>query len=151
MHDLDTPIPERDIVSPRRLGVSAEAAYAAFADPRRLERWWGPKGFTNTMQVFELRPGGRWHILMHAPDGQDYPNASTFVDVVPGRRVVYDHDGHVFRAWLDFMPEGEGSRVTLTMRFPTAEARDAVAQVCIPGNEENLDRLEAELAREASR
>jgi len=147
MDDLSVTLPERDIVSPRHFAVSAEAAYAAFADPERLARWWGPKGFTNTMQLFELRPGGRWEILMHAPNGENYPNASIFVEIIPGRRVVYDHNGHVFRAMLDFVPEGTGSRVTLTMRFPTAAERDAVAQICIPANEENLDRLEAELQR----
>lgn len=145
MDDLSVTFPERDIVSPRHLAVSAAAAYAAFADPERLARWWGPKGFTNTMQLFELRPGGRWEILMHAPNGESYPNASIFVEIIPGCRVVYDHNGHVFRAMLDFVPEGAGCRVTLTMCFPTAAERDAVAAICIPANEENLDRLEAEL------
>lgn len=146
MDDLTVAIPERDIVSPRFLEVTPEAAFAAFADPERLARWWGPKGFTNTMQAFELRPGGRWHILMHAPDGQDFPNRSTFVEVIPGRRVVYDHGDHVFLAVLDFAPEGAGTRLTFVMRFPTAAERDAVAPICIPSNEENLDRLEVELS-----
>ena len=147
MDDLSVPIPERDIVSPRVLAASPEAVYAAFADPKRLERWWGPKGFTNAMQVFELQPGGRWHILMTGPDGQSFPNESKFVEIIPGRRVVYDHGGHVFRAMLDIAPEGDGTRLTFVMRFPTAESRDAVAPICIPSNEENLDRLEAELVR----
>ena len=148
MDDLTVTIPARDIVSPRFLAVTPEAAYAAFADPQRLARWWGPRGFVNTMEVFELRPGGRWHIFMRGPDGQEFPNASTFVEVVPGRRVVYDHGDHVFRAMLDFAPEGTGTRLTFVMRFPTAAARDEVAAICIPSNEENLDRLEAELQRQ---
>ena len=147
MDDLSVTIPERDIVSPRVVDASPEAVYAAFAEPKRLERWWGPKGFTNRMQAFELQPGGRWHILMTGPDGQSFPNESTFVEIIPGRRVVYDHGGHVFRAMLDLTPEGTGTRVTFVMRFPTAAERDAVAPICIPSNEENLDRLEAELAR----
>jgi len=47
---------------------------------------------------------------------------------------------------LDFAPEGTGTLLTFLMRFPSAADRDAVAPICIPGNEENLDRLEAELA-----
>lgn len=148
MADLTTTILERDIVSPRHLDVTPEAAFAAFADPVRLARWWGPKGFTNDIQIFELHPGGRWHTLMHSPDGQDYPNQSRFIEIVPGRRIVYDHGGHVFRAMLDFAPEGSGTWLTFVMRFPTAESRDAAAVVCVPSNEENLDRLEAELLRE---
>jgi len=147
MDDLAVTIPERDIVSPRIVDATPEAVYAAFADPQRLERWWGPKGFVNRMQAFELQPGGRWHILMTGPDGQSFPNQSVFEDVIPGRRVVYEHGGHVFRAMLDFAPQGAGTRVTFVMRFPTAADRDAVAPICIPSNEENLDRLEAELAR----
>jgi uncharacterized protein YndB with AHSA1/START domain len=139
--------PDCEIVSSRLLSVAPAEAFAAFADPARLERWWGPKGFANTMQRFDFRAGGDWHILMHAPDGADYPNQSVFIEVTEPSRIVYDHGGHVFIGTLDYAAEGTGTRLTFTMRFPTPAERDQVAPVCIPANEENFDRLEAELAR----
>jgi uncharacterized protein YndB with AHSA1/START domain len=39
--------------------ATVEQVFAAISDPQRLARWWGPAGFTNTFNVFELRNGGR--------------------------------------------------------------------------------------------
>lgn len=54
-HDL---APERTIATARVLAALPEQVYAAFSSSERLARWWGPKGFRNTFQVFEPRPGG---------------------------------------------------------------------------------------------
>lgn len=48
------------IVNTRHLRAPRAQVSAAFADPQRLPRWWGPKGFTNKFSAFEFRPGGRW-------------------------------------------------------------------------------------------
>lgn len=137
---------DRDIVSSRLLSVMPAEAFAAFADPVRLARWWGPKGFTNTISAFEFRTGGRWDILMHSPDGRSFPNASTFVEVTAPSRIVYDNKGHYVGSF-SFVSDGAGTRLDFVMTFGTQAERDAVAPVCIPSNEENFDRLEAELAR----
>ncbi|HWC28632.1 MAG TPA: SRPBCC domain-containing protein [Dehalococcoidia bacterium] len=38
----------------------------------------------------DLRPGGRWRFVMHGPDGTDYDNLITFVEIVAPERLVYD-------------------------------------------------------------
>jgi uncharacterized protein YndB with AHSA1/START domain len=43
----------------REIPASPAAVFAAFQDPARLARWWGPNGFTTTFETFEFRPGGR--------------------------------------------------------------------------------------------
>jgi uncharacterized protein YndB with AHSA1/START domain len=47
---------ELEIVATRLIDAPRERVFAAFADAARLARWWGPKGFTNTFDEFELRP-----------------------------------------------------------------------------------------------
>ena len=42
----------------RRLAASPQRVFAAFADARRLARWWGPEDFTNTFERFDLVPEG---------------------------------------------------------------------------------------------
>ena len=49
--------PERTIATARVIAASPEQVYAAFVVADRLARWWGPKGFRNTFQEFEPRPG----------------------------------------------------------------------------------------------
>lgn len=73
---------EREPVTSRVLEAPRERVFRAFSDPAHLERWWGPKGFTNTFHEFDLRPGGNWRFVMHGPDGADFPNESVFVEVV---------------------------------------------------------------------
>lgn len=79
---------EGEIVSARVFHAPRAAVFGAFADPDRLARWWGPKGFANTFQVFDFRPGGTWRFVMHAPDGTDYPLTKEFVEVADGERIV---------------------------------------------------------------
>ena len=46
------------IHSTRVFGVSRARLFEAFRDPSQLARWWGPEGFANTFEEFDLRPGG---------------------------------------------------------------------------------------------
>ena len=51
--------------SHRVLPYQPQPVFEAFARPELLAHWWGPNGFTNTFEVFEFRPGGRWKFVMH--------------------------------------------------------------------------------------
>jgi uncharacterized protein YndB with AHSA1/START domain len=64
--------------SHRVLPYPPRSVFEAFARPEVLARWWGPNGFTNTFEVFEFRPGGRWKFVMHGPEGSNHPNESVF-------------------------------------------------------------------------
>src|SRR5262245_19575549 len=136
----------REIVSSRVIGKPREAVFGAFSDPSVLAKWWGPNGFTNTIQEFDLRPGGAWRLVMHGPDGTDYLNVSGFVEVVPAERVVYDHLGpiHRFRMTMTYADEGEGTRLTWRMRLDADEA-EKIRRVVTEANEQNFDRLLAAL------
>ena len=63
--------------------------FAAFEQADKLARWWGPKGFTNTFQQFEFKPGGRWVFVMHGPNGEVMPLKGCFLEVVPQERLVF--------------------------------------------------------------
>ena len=49
-----------------------EQVWQLFADPRKLERWWGPPTHPATVVEHALEPGGRVLYFMTAPDGQRY-------------------------------------------------------------------------------
>ncbi len=120
----------------------------AFQDPERLARWWGPKGFRNTFHEFAFEPGGAWSYDMHGPDGTVYPNKSIF-DAISAERIVIRHlePMHQFLLSITLSPEGEGTRLTWTMVFDSVEECGKVRTFVPRCNEENLDRLESELAR----
>ncbi|MFA6262772.1 MAG: SRPBCC domain-containing protein [Bacteroidia bacterium] len=138
---------DRELATSRVLDATPAQAFAAFAAPQRLALWWGPKGFTNTFDQFDLRPGGAWRFTMHGPDGSDYVNESRFVEIVPGERVVFEHlSQHWFEMTIGFEAQPGGrTRVSWRMVFDSVQHRDQIAEFVIPANEQNLDRLEAHL------
>lgn len=52
--------------------AGAEWVWEMWADPRRLERWWGPPSYPATFVDHDLSPGGRATYFMTGPDGQKY-------------------------------------------------------------------------------
>ena len=140
---------DRACVHARPIDAPPERVFRAFSQPHRLARWWGPKGFSSTFDVFDFRPGGTWRFVMHGPDGIDYSNESVFREV-SAERVVIEHLGglHHFLLTVTLTPEGSGTRVGWRQVFDTVEHRERVAPVVLQANEQNLDRLEAEVLRE---
>lgn len=43
-----------------------------WADPRKLERWWGPPTYPATVVEHDLRPGGKVSYFMTSPEGEQY-------------------------------------------------------------------------------
>lgn len=141
---------DREIVSTRVFDAPRSKVFRAWTEAEHLSRWWGPKGFTNTFHEHDPRPGGAWRFVMHGPDGKDYRNESVYAEVVPGERIVFDHlNGPRYHATITFADDGGKTRITWSMVFGSDSEYRAVKERAGIGNEENLDRLEAELARMA--
>ena len=138
----------RELATERLLRARPAEVFDAFRDPDRLARWWGPKDFRNTFGEFELRPGGRWRFVMHGPNGANFPNESVFDEVVEAERIVFRHvSGPKYEATITLAEEGDGTRLKWRMLFPSEKDCAKVRRFAEPANEENLDRLEAELER----
>ncbi|HXD97174.1 MAG TPA: SRPBCC family protein [Candidatus Acidoferrum sp.] len=138
---------DREIATTRVLDASPDLVFRAFSDPAHLARWWGPKGFTNTFHEFDLRPGGAWRFVMHGPDGAHYQNHSVFVEVVPPERIVINHvSGPHFHLTITLAEQAGRTKLSWRMLFESAAECDKVKTFAVPANEQNLDRLETELA-----
>jgi uncharacterized protein YndB with AHSA1/START domain len=142
---------DREIVSTRVLNAPRELVFRAFSNPDHLARWWGPKGFTNSFGEFDFRPGGHWRFILHGPDGTDYPNHSVFDEVSP-EQIVFRHldPVHEFQMTILLEKHDGKTRITWRMLHATSEKCEQVRLFVVAANEQNLDKLEAELARMAS-
>jgi len=128
------------------LAASPSEVFAAMSDPTRVARWWGPTGFTNTIQQFEFKPGGKWLLTMHGPDGKDYPNESRFTRIVADQVFEIEHfSGHHFLLTIELVPVHGGTEVKWRQTFDTAEHYERIAEFVASANEQNLDRLAAEV------
>jgi uncharacterized protein YndB with AHSA1/START domain len=130
----------------RTFPVTPETLFAAMQDPDRLARWWGPTGFSNRFDVCEFRTGGRWLFTMVGPDGTCYPNEACFTLVDPGREVVIAHtNAPQFQLRITLSPEADGTLLNWVQTFADPAVAQAVRHIVEPANEQNLDRLAAEL------
>ena len=134
--------PDGTLSTVRTLPFGCEQIYAAFADPEKLSRWWGPAGFTNSFEIFEFSVGGRWIFAMHGPDGRHYANESRFLELVPNRKIVIEHlSAPHFILTVGLIAAQDGTRLSWDQAFDDARIAEAVSLIVGPANEENLDRL----------
>jgi len=142
------PIEIRSDARRRQLAASPAEVFAAMSDPLRMARWWGPAGFTNTIEQFEFHPGGRWISTMHGPEGEDYPNESRFTRIVADQVFEIEHfTGHHFLLTIALVPMSGGTEVNWRQTFDTQEHYERIAPLVASANEQNLERLAAEVQR----
>jgi uncharacterized protein YndB with AHSA1/START domain len=140
-----------EIVNTRVFNCRRELVWKAWTNREYLARWWGPKGFTSTFQEFEMTPGGAWRFIMHGPDGKDYQNEIMFIDILEPERIVFDHvSSPPFQVTATFAEQSSQTRIVFRMAFQCVDECARVKAFAVEANEQNFDRLEAELARMAS-
>lgn len=138
--------------------VSVERLWAAFADPRQLERFWGPPGYPATFSSFALHPGGRASYFMTGPEGEKYLGLWDVLEVHEPKTIVLadrfaDDNGEPnkelpsIRMTLVFESTGAGSRVTNTSQFESVEAlAQSVEMGMVDGIRDGFAQLDTVLA-----
>jgi uncharacterized protein YndB with AHSA1/START domain len=141
--------------------ASAERVWQLWADPRQLERWWGPPSYPATVDTHDVRAGGRVAYHMTGPEG-DQPRGYWEIDEVePPHRLVFrdgfaNDDGTpnaelpetLARVTIEEIGDGR-TRMTIESIFPSVEAMEQLAAM---GMEEGLtqavSQIDAILAEE---
>ena len=130
----------------REIPATVDQVFAAFSHPERLARWWGPAGFTNTFTVCEFKHGGRWSYIMHGPDGRKYPNESVFAEIEsPGKIIIHHVSEPTYRLTILLASSAAGTVVSWSQAFESSRIASRIEHVVVPANEQNLDRLSAEV------
>lgn len=143
--------PSAVIRNERTLSASPRAVFAAFENPQRLAEWWGPNGFRNTFEQFDFKPGGRWAFVMHGPNGADYANESRFGAIEPNAMIVIEHvSAPQFTLTVTLTARDDKTHLVWAQDFINPEMAERMRPLCETANEQNLDRLEALLAKEHS-
>ena len=121
--------------------VPQQRLWDAFADPRQLERFWGPPTMPATFTHHDLKPGGRAEYFLTGPNGETWSGSWLFTLVEPiSSFEAQDGDD---KAGDENMPSSmtfafettpTGSRMTCVTRFSSLAAMEQT----IPGMEEGL-------------
>lgn len=146
---------DREIRINRLFDAPRAQVFQAWTKPEHVMHWWGPTGFTTTIQEMQVTAGGVWRFIMHGPDGRDYPNRIVFREIVINERLVYDQCEDVpeptiqFEVTVHFSDEAGKTRLDLCMRLATAAMYARVVREfgAIEGAQQHLERLAAYLRR----
>ena len=124
-----------------------ERVWQLYADPRQLERFWGPPTWPATVIDHNLLPGGRVSYFMTGPDGEKSAGYWNVLEVEAPRRFVVD-DGFADDAGqpnsempttrIEFdLVERDGGGTTMTV-VSTFSSSDAMKQMVDMGMEEGM-------------
>ena len=80
---------EKEITIARTFNAPRDVVFRAWADPKQLARWWGPRIFTTSVCDIDLRIGGAYRFVMRGPDGVEYSMHGVYRDVAPPERIVF--------------------------------------------------------------
>jgi uncharacterized protein YndB with AHSA1/START domain len=119
--------------------ASVDNVWQLWADPRQLERWWGPPTHPATVVDHDLRPGGKVAYFVTGPEGDRSPGWWRILAVDAPHRIEFDLGDPdmptvTMRVSLDKRPDG-GTRMTIEATFPSSDAMD---QLILMGFEEGL-------------
>ena len=139
-----------------------ERVWQLWADPRQLERWWGPPTYPATVTSHDLRPGGRVEYHMTGPEGDQPRGYWDVLEVEPPRRLVFldgfaNADGtpnqelptSTGRVSIEDIGDGH-TRMSIESVFPNAQAMEQILAMGVEeGLKEAVGQIDAILAEEA--
>jgi uncharacterized protein YndB with AHSA1/START domain len=111
--------------------VSPERVWQLWADPRQLERWWGPPTWPATFEQHDFTVGGEATYYMTGPDGEkargwwrflalDEPRSMEMEDGFSDDAGAPNPDMPTMRMRADIEATDKGSRMTVTTYFRSA-------------------------------
>ena len=131
--------------------------WQAWTDPKMLAQWFGPRGFTSSVPEFDVRVGGALRIVMHGPDGNDYPMKGMFTRGDAPERLVFsniaiDNDGkHLLEGETIVTLDGAGRQDHADVASRTPSGRADRRRRCWPAwkraGPRAIDKLEELVAR----
>jgi uncharacterized protein YndB with AHSA1/START domain len=113
---------EGTVVLTRVFDAPRDLVWQAWTDPKMMAQWFGPRGFTASVPELDVRVGGALRIVMHGPDGNDYPMKGVFTEVTaPGRlvfsNIAVDNDGnHLLEGETTVTLTEQDGKTTMTMK-----------------------------------
>jgi uncharacterized protein YndB with AHSA1/START domain len=81
--------PQLDLVIERVVDVPSDLVWKAWTEPEHLKHWLSPRPWRVVECEVDLRPGGIFRFNMQGPDGDRSDNNCSFLEIVPGQRLVW--------------------------------------------------------------
>ena len=133
----------------RTFKAPIELVWEMWINPEHIVNWWGPDGFSTTIHKMDVTEGGEWLLTLHGPDGKDYPNRSIYKEIIPLKKIVFQHFNPDFITTVVFTPNGNETFMDWTMLFESAEMLEIIVNTfkADKGLQQNVEKLEKYLSQ----
>ena len=138
---------DRELSATRVVEAARRRVFEAWTRPQHVPHWMlGPDGWTMPVCEIDLRPGGAWHYVWRRSDGTEMEMRGAYREIVPPERLVSTESwGGDWPETLNTLVLSEvdgNTRITLTVLYPSKEARDAALGTGMKGGmSQSFDRL----------
>jgi uncharacterized protein YndB with AHSA1/START domain len=126
---------DRELVMTRAFDAPRHLVFEAYTRPEHLKRWLGVhSGWSLEVCDIDLRVGGAYRYLWRGPNGAEMGMRGIYREVVPPERLVatevFDESWYPGEAvdTLELVERDGRTILTVTVRYESREARDAVLQ-----------------------
>lgn len=145
---------DRHVVVTRRFAAPPEAVYRAHTETKLIQKWMlGPDGWTMPVCVCEPKPQGKIRYEWADGKGGGFYLTGEFVELKPYSKIVHVERMHLPDPTPDnhietsFVPDGDGTLMTMRMTLPSAEVRSQILKSGMEhGMEISYARLESTLS-----
>ncbi len=80
---------ELDLLLERVVDVPPHLVWLAWTTPEHIKKWFTPAPWKTVDCEIDLRPGGIFSTVMQSPEGQDFPDAGCYLEIVEHRRLIF--------------------------------------------------------------
>lgn len=152
-------MPDDKLVVRREFNVPAGVVWKAWTERAHVRQWLaGADGMKIESVIMDLRVGGKFRIQQKSAECEYFTAAGTYLEVIPGERLVHTWDwekdgadtefgeleGNETQVTVEFLPQGEKCEVVLTHeKFKTAKSRDGHRQGWTKWLEKVAESIEA--------
>ena len=135
-----------------------ERVWQLWADPRKLERWWGPPSYPATVEKHDLTPGGDVTYFMTGPDGDqprgwwrvtsvNPPKSLEFTDGFANEDGTPNADMPITRVHMQLTEHDGGTRMELRSVFESREQMEQLVSMgVVEGLQQAVGQMDALLA-----
>ncbi|MEH6306294.1 SRPBCC domain-containing protein [Olivibacter sp. CPCC 100613] len=135
----------REMKMTRTVKAPIDLVWKVWTEPEYIVQWWGPNDHTTTIHEMDFTEGGEWKLTLHnQANGQDFVNRSVFKEIIPLKKIVFEHFNPHFIATILFEDKGDETWIEWSSLFDTEEMIATVINVfnAKEGQAQNFERLE---------
>jgi uncharacterized protein YndB with AHSA1/START domain len=156
--EIDKDLANLTLTVTARFDAPVERVWQVWADPRQLERWWGPPAYPATVIDHDLVPGGRVSYFMTGPEGDkhagwwrvlsvDAPHSLEFEDGFADDSGEPNPNLPVTTGRVTLEADGAGTVMRTVTTFPSLPAMEQLVEMgMVEGIREAVSQIPAILA-----